>query len=427
MYLAETLSSSAALSKQLPSSSTVIETSGKQSESSGESSVTTTKLRSSSKKGHDSQYYSFDKILAESSLVEYGRDAIFQPLRAYIEKKLNDTVPGTIDKGNLDEKRPKIEVGRPAKFYVPLPLREGTPDDLHMFDYGHRLKYCNDIPAKLPVDRGYGKYVANNVNNKDTFSSGKLDVWEEAREGCPVNADPFLPWIHDLFPNKNGSMIHFIAQNKRRCNSGKAHWEDIHALEPQVTIMQPISVKRINELTARKLAPTLWSTDDNDDAITKNDRYVLAPHEEADLDGMFTRFICRFRAMSYISGQAPELIYVGESLSTYPYNYEFVNYRKDTGDLSMLTPKGKDNAMFWQAQLRFDCPVPNNGNLRSIISSGESVLSDGTPSVYVDVVPIRTAPRYGKGMSYFTPDMVSWYSTYIRLTIVSSLGFAQFC
>jgi hypothetical protein len=102
----------------------------------------------------------------------------------------------------------------------------------------------------------------------------------------------------------------------------------------------------------------------------------------------------------------PELVNVGESLSTYPYNYEFVNYRKEVGDLSMLTPKGKDNAMFWQSQLRFDCPVPDNGDLRSTIASGRSVLLDGTPSIYVDIVPIRTAPRYGKRMSYFTPDMV---------------------
>ena len=103
----------------------------------------------------------------------------------------------------------------------------------------------------------------------------------------------------------------------------------------------------------------------------------------------------------------PELVNVGESLSTYPYNYEFVNYRKEVGDLSMLTPKGKDNAMFWQSQLRFDCPVPDNGDLRSTIASGRSVLLDGTPSIYVDIVPIRTAPRYGKRMSYFTPNMVS--------------------
>ncbi len=174
-------------------------------------------------------------------------------------------------------------------------------------------------------------------------------------------------------------------------------------MEPQVTIMQPVSVRRIDESTARKLAPKLWINTNRTDAT--NTRYLLAPHEEADPDAMFTRFICRFRAMDY-ARSPPELVNVGESLSTYPYNYEFVNYRKEVGDLSMLTPKGKDNAMFWQSQLRFDCPVPDNGDLRSTIASGRSVLLDGTPSIYVDVVPIRTAPRYGKRMSYFTPDMV---------------------
>ncbi|KAL7545414.1 hypothetical protein ACHAWF_008761 [Thalassiosira exigua] len=348
--------------------------------------------------------YSFDPKVAEEALLAHGRDAIFQPLRAYVEKKLNDTVPGTIDKGNLDERRPKIDVGRPAKFYVPLPLRQGTPEDLRMFQYGHRLQSCHDLPAKLPVDRGYGKHKVKNVNNRDTFSSGKLDIWEEAREGSPVNADPFLPWIHDMFPSDDGSAIHFIAQNKRRCNSGKMHWEDIHALEPQVTIMQPVSVKRVDEMAARKLAPNLWRPENDNDVETV--RYRLAPHEEADSDGMFARFICRFRGMNYTKSP-PELIEIGQTLSVYPINYEFVNYRKDLGDLSMLTPKGKDNPMFWQSQFRFDCPVPENGDLRSTISSGEGVLSDGTPSVYVDVVPIRTASRYGKKMSHFTPDMVS--------------------
>ena len=75
-------------------------------------------------------HYSFDRKLAENALSAHGRDVIFQPLRAYVEKALNDTVPGTIDKGNLDEKRPKIEVGKPAKFYVPLQLREGPPEDV---------------------------------------------------------------------------------------------------------------------------------------------------------------------------------------------------------------------------------------------------------------------------------------------------------
>lgn len=278
-------------------------------------------------------HYSFDRKLAETALAVHGRDAIFQPLRAYAEKKLNDTVPGTINKGNLNEKKPKVDVGRPAKFYVPLPLRSGSPDDLRMFEYGHRIRSCNDIPAKLPVDRGFGKHVSRNVNNRDTFSSGKLDVWEEAKEGCPVNADPFLPWIHDMFPNDKGSVVHFIAQNKRRCNSGRIHWEDIHALEPQVTIMQPVSVKRIDENTAQHLAPELWGDADENEAAGV--RYRLSSHEESDSDGMFTRFICRFRAMDY-SKSPPELLNVGETLSTFPYNYEFVNYRKDLGDLSMV-------------------------------------------------------------------------------------------
>ena len=86
--------------------------------------------RQSSKISSSSHIYTFDRELAELALAQYGREAIFQPLRAYIEKKMNDTVPNTIDRGNLDEPRPKIEVGMPAKFYVPLPLREGSPEDV---------------------------------------------------------------------------------------------------------------------------------------------------------------------------------------------------------------------------------------------------------------------------------------------------------
>jgi hypothetical protein len=74
--------------------------------------------------------FNFDREVAENALQMHGHDGIFQPLRAYIEKPLNDTVPDTIEKGNLNEKRPKIEVGRPAMWYVPLPLRENTPGDV---------------------------------------------------------------------------------------------------------------------------------------------------------------------------------------------------------------------------------------------------------------------------------------------------------
>ena len=108
--------------------------------------------KQSSKISPSSHFYTFDRELAELALAQYGREAIFQPLRAYIEKKMNDTVPNTIDRGNLDEPRPKIEVGRPAKFYVPLPLREGSPEDVsriqsHLSITNHlrRLSFCISI------------------------------------------------------------------------------------------------------------------------------------------------------------------------------------------------------------------------------------------------------------------------------------------
>ena len=92
-----------------------------------------------------------------------------------------------------------------------------------------------------------------------------------------------------MFPDKTGSVIHFIAQNRRRCNSGKQHIEDILALQPQVTIMQPVSVQRVDEQTAQELAPELWT-----DGKSNSTRYRLAAHEESDPDAKFTRFICRF-------------------------------------------------------------------------------------------------------------------------------------
>ena len=58
------------------------------------------------------------------------------------------------------------------------------------------------------------------------------------------------------------------------------------------------------------------------------------PREEADADAAFTRFICRFRAMDY-DRSPPVLIKVGKTLSTYPYNYEFVNFPKDLGGRTM--------------------------------------------------------------------------------------------
>ena len=59
-----------------------------------------------------------------------------------------------------------------------------------------------------------------------------------ARRGyCPVDADPYLPWIHDVFPSKDGARIEFVVSNKRRCNTDPGVFRsDLKNLEPQIAL-----------------------------------------------------------------------------------------------------------------------------------------------------------------------------------------------
>lgn len=341
--------------------------------------------------------FQFDRKRAEDTLKALGPQSIRQTLTAYIEPPLNDTIHGTGDRGDLKNDK---DYGTPPEFRIPLPLRLHTPNDLRKIEYT-RLQTCNDLPAKFPVDRGLeidanGETVVWNVGNEptpDNFPEIELPF-------CPVEADPFLPWIHDVFPSQDGTMIEFIAHNKRRCRTGSHYTKDVNRLVPQVALMQPVSVQRISEIDARSIAPDLWhpSNAASDDAP----RYRLAPLNESAADGQYTRFICRFHAVDFSSIE-PQNVVIGETLSVYPYNYEHVAYRKERVD-NLLTPKGKDSIMFWASVIRFQCPVPPDDNLRKAIASGELVLGDGTPTLHVDVIPIRTSTRYKE--VYLTEDHV---------------------
>ena len=343
-----------------------------------------------------SSSFKLDKNKAEAVLLKYGASTIRKLVTAYVEPPMNDEVPGTGSQGDPEDKNDK---GTPPEFVVPLPLRTNTPDDLLQFVYPN-LQTCHDVPTKIPVDRGLqldkdGKPMVWNVGNTPTSEDFAL---HEARY-CPVDADPYLPWLHDVFPSVDGSKIIFIAQNKRRCNTGTKFTKDLKRLEPQVALMQPVSVQRINEHEARAIAPELWHPKQED----TTPRYRLAPFEESAEDGQFTRFICRFHAMDFSNGDRPRAVVLGETLSTFPFNHEFVSYRKQ---VSMLTPKGKDTKTVLTSTLQFECPVPNLNGLSKMIATGETILSDGTPSVHVDLIPIRTPPRYGPQEFYFPEGMI---------------------
>ena len=346
----------------------------------------------------ETMFYGFNRKDAEVYLYNHGPRDLRQTIGAFLEPETSFVVPGTVNQGVIDNDK---DPGVPPQFIVPLPLRTFTPGELKHYEYP-KFQTCHDLPAKLPVDRGLeldtnGKPIVWNVGNTETPPNY---IWDEAPH-CPVDADPFLPWIHDVFPSVDGSVVEFIAHNRRRCKTGRKHRPDVLRLEPQVALMQHVSVERLTPEQATALAPELWNEADSANS-TRTPRYRLAPMNESSTDGRFTRFICRFHGTALQEGGKPKSIFIEETLSIFPYNYEFVSYRKNKP--TMITPKGKDNQYFWTSVLRFQCPVPDS--LREIVRSGRTILSDGTPTLHVDLIPIRTPPRFGINDHYLTEDMV---------------------
>jgi len=160
------------------------------------------------------------------------------------------------------------------------------------------------------------------------------------------------------FLSHDEKSVNIVAQNRRRCHKGKNHLDEMKFWEGQVALFQPVAVKRIsgenNELN-----------------------YRLSSHEEADPDGLETRFICRFKKMDHMRRK---VVYLGETLSTYPFNYEFVNWRKKK---KTMVEDTKDQTAFWLSPLMFHCPIPNEHQQFNL-------KQETSPQLLLDIIPIRT-------------------------------------
>jgi len=140
-------------------------------------------------------------------------------------------------------------------------------------------------------------------------------------------------------------------------------------MQPNVALFQHIPIQRVT---------TSYSTDQQ--------RYRLCSHKEADPDGIETRFICRFK---------PSMV---ETLSVFNFDYDYHTWRK--GYDATFTYEGKDNHMIWSSQLLFKCPVPPD--LQDTIRLGTSVVDDYA-TLFVDLIPIRTPPRYTWPLEFMPP------------------------
>ncbi len=256
------------------------------------------------------------------------------------------------------EQRPKLtayieKIDQTSWSIKPLPTRQTTSSTLQSITYD-KVNSCTKLPEQFPIDE--------NV--------------------APTNKDPFLPWIHDVFPTADGKFIQFVAQNKRRCQTGTRKTDVKKFFQPNVALFQHVPIKRLHS-----------------DSSTKNDtsttRYQLTSHEDADPDGIETRFICRFKPT------------MEETLSIFNFNYDFHTLRKQYK--ATFTEEGFDNHMIWSSQLLFKCPVPKS--LQGMIRLGQSVIDDYA-TLFVDLIPIRTPPRYGDPTTYLPPRLYAERNTW---------------
>lgn len=190
-------------------------------------------------------------------------------------------------------------------------------------------------------------------------------------------SDPFLPWIHDYFVV--GASVRFVAQNRRRCETGEGKETEMKFWEPQMALFQPVPIETID---------TTMINGSHSNFSSK--KYRLSSLDEATVPE--TRFFCRFHDDK---GKTET------TFSAYPFNYEYVNWRKHR-EQSMFSFKGPDVGLFEFSQLMFSCPIPEQFQLEMTTKK-----KNNEPQVWLDLIPIRTPARHGKrllGEFHVGPD-----------------------
>eukprot|EP00429_Kryptoperidinium_foliaceum_P003559 CAMPEP_0176009554 /NCGR_PEP_ID=MMETSP0120_2-20121206/4310_1 /TAXON_ID=160619 /ORGANISM="Kryptoperidinium foliaceum, Strain CCMP 1326" /LENGTH=743 /DNA_ID=CAMNT_0017342353 /DNA_START=174 /DNA_END=2402 /DNA_ORIENTATION=- len=207
-----------------------------------------------------------------------------------------------------------------------------------------------------PLGRSSGPSFSRNTSAKLLLKAEYPGVnCDQAIPNLPIDnyptQDPFLPWLHDYFVSEDSRYIRFVAQNRRRCDTGENHRDTMSFWEPQVTLFQRIPIVQESQERFR----------------------VATSLEEATHHS--TRFQCRFT-----NTQTQESI---TTLSVYKFDYEYITWRKL--HRPMIDRKGgKDTAMFWLSTLLFSCPVPEEW---------QEHVSQDTSNLYLDLIPIRTPIR----------------------------------
>lgn len=237
----------------------------------------------------------------------------------------------------------KVPLGREDERHLPLEIF--VQEHVHQ---SWRITNSSSLPRRLRFESTLNQ---QQINCQEPYRTIPLLL--------DIDDDPFLPWIHDYFVSQDNTKVQFVAQNRRRCHTGRGKKDVMAYWEPQMALLQPISV-------AMDLA---------------THRYFLTEPEQAHYPE--TRFLCRFHTTTGSSGEAT----IVTTLSEYPFNYEYLNWRK-RAKKPMFAKDGPDVEIFDYATLLFSCPIP--ASLRNNIKQRQDLW-------YLDVAPIRTPARYDHG------------------------------
>ena len=279
----------------------------------------------------------------------------------------------------------------------PLPLR--IKPKLEKFVYP-QVSTCQDIPENWPVDHFHqinrpGESESSDLREQFGSNAGEIpSLFDKRRDYaekvCPVDLDPFLPWIHDVFVSYDGGQVEFVAHNKRRCRTAPSFRDkDLKNLEPQVALFQSVPIQRLHNRSNWNQTHLQHET---------FPRYKLSSLSEADMDSQETRFLCQFHTLRpNTNGKGWEKDMLAETTSRYPYNYEYDNYKKGKNSHPLLTRPNDDkdihgahNEQIWNSILQFSCPIPKK--LQNDLAN-HPVSDSSRPWLYLDLAPIRTRPR----------------------------------
>lgn len=216
-------------------------------------------------------------------------------------------------------------------------------------------------------------HVVKGDDNNDDVVIHPFPIIDKYPDG-----DSFLPWIHDLHPSSDGTKIQIYAQNRRRCHTGNGNEKLMKDMEGQMALFQPIAIA-----TTTKNDQNI--TSDHSDLLSFNgETYRVSSYEDANVHNE-TRFICRFKDDSKKESWI--------TFSTYPFNYEYISWRKRMD--GMFDRTGKDMAQFWLSSLQFHCPIPQE------VQRNNLGLTAQLTDLYLDIIPVKTPVRYGSKSFFF--------------------------